>query len=623
MIGRVIGNTYRIVEKIGQGGMGAVYRAVDEVLEREVAVKAVRPDLAREPEIVERFRQEARTLARVSHPAIATIYSFLQEGEELFLIMELVRGRTLAEVLRAEGSLPWERAVGLLASALDGIERAHRMGIIHRDLKPENLMLTEDGLLKVMDFGIARAVGSGHLTRTGLLIGTLRYIAPEQIRGEEVDRRTDIYSLGIVLYEMLAGRVPFEGGNDYAILRAQIEDPPTPPVFHAPDLPAWLDRAVLKALAKERDDRFQTVEDLRSVLASRGAAQSPEDDLDATQLLREDQTRVPFRTPFPVPSQPTAAGSSPPRIPPPPARPAPQTTAASVPVPIPPPPAAAPSPVSGGSYRSISLDRPSSGVWKLALGAALVVLLAIAGAALWLGQEDGEPEAVADAAPADATAPDASGAPAPAGPQEPQPSGTEDRNPAAVSTSAPRQPTPQPVQEAPRTLPPAAEPTPSTSTEPPPAAADTSEPAPTTPEAPSPQPSGAAGELPADELKRVGGELQAGTARLFAAYQAFLETKNDAGQDITDDDEQLEEDLEALMDSAERFNGGLQGGGVLARLRGRSGTDMEQIRRRVSRLTERAQRVDALIASTQPGPEVRSQWQEVRGLWRRAVQILE
>ncbi|HEX6863410.1 MAG TPA: serine/threonine-protein kinase, partial [Thermoanaerobaculia bacterium] len=196
MIDRVLGNSYRIVEKVGEGGMGAVYRAVDLMLDRDVAIKAIRPELAREPEIVERFRSEARLLARVSHPAIATIYSFFQDGDDLFLAMEFVRGRSLSRVLESEGALPWDQAVRLLSAAMEGIEVAHRAGIIHRDLKPDNLMIGEAGNVKVMDFGIARAAGSGHLTRTGLLVGTLRYMAPEQIQGEEADHRVDIYALG-------------------------------------------------------------------------------------------------------------------------------------------------------------------------------------------------------------------------------------------------------------------------------------------------------------------------------------------------------------------------------------------------------------------------------------------
>jgi serine/threonine protein kinase len=271
MIGRVIGN-YRVVEKVGEGGMGAVYRAVDLMLERDVAIKAIRPELASEADVVERFRAEARMLARVSHTSIATIYAFFAEGNELFLAMEFVRGESLSQRLHQGGPLPWERAVPLFAVALEGIEQAHRAGIVHRDLKPDNLMITETGAVKVMDFGIARLVGSGRLTRTGLVIGTLRYMAPEQIRGQEADRRTDIYALGTVLYEMVTGRVPFDGNSDYLVLKAQIESHPAPPSSLQPGLPTWLDEAILKALAKDPADRFQTVEELRAYLLAQGFA---------------------------------------------------------------------------------------------------------------------------------------------------------------------------------------------------------------------------------------------------------------------------------------------------------------------------------------------------------------
>src|ERR1700674_4002878 len=270
MIDRVIGN-YRIVEKVGEGGMGTVYRAVDLMLEREVAIKAIRPELSREPEIVERFRAEAKMLARLSHPAIATIYSFFVEGDDLFLAMEFVRGSSLSKLLQSAGPLPWERAVPLLAGALDGIDQAHRVGIVHRDLKSDNLMVSESGTVKVMDFGIARLIGSSRLTRTGLLVGTLHYMAPEQIRGEDVDRRTDIYALGAVLYEMLTGRVPFQGASDYAVLKAHVEEHPAPPSAAMPGLPSWLDHAILKALAKAPAERFQTVEELRLFLLGQGS----------------------------------------------------------------------------------------------------------------------------------------------------------------------------------------------------------------------------------------------------------------------------------------------------------------------------------------------------------------
>src|ERR1700680_1907841 len=274
MIDRVIGN-YRIVEKVGEGGMGTVYRALDVMLEREVAIKAIRPELSREPEIVERFRVEAKMLARLSHPAIATIYSFFVDGDDVFLAMEFVRGCSLSALLKSAGPVPWERAVPLLAGALDGIEQAHRVGIVHRDLKSDNLMVTESGTVKVMDFGIARLIGSSRLTRTGLLVGTLHYMAPEQIRGEEVDRRTDVYALGAVLYETLTGRVPFQGSSDYAVLKAHVEESPAPPSAAMPGLPPWLDQAILKALAKAPAERFQTVEELRLYLQGQGSPAAP------------------------------------------------------------------------------------------------------------------------------------------------------------------------------------------------------------------------------------------------------------------------------------------------------------------------------------------------------------
>jgi eukaryotic-like serine/threonine-protein kinase len=317
MIDSVVGN-YRIAEKVGEGGMGAVYRAIDLMLEREVAIKAIRPELARDAEIVERFRAEAKLAARVSHPAIATIYSFFVEGEDLFLAMEFVRGRTLSRLLQESGPLPWEQAVALLDMALDGIDRAHRAGIVHRDLKPDNLMITELGTVKVMDFGIARATGTGRLTRTGLLIGTLRYMAPEQIRGEDVDRRTDVYSLGTVLYETLTGRVPFDGASDYAVLKAQVEDTPTPPSQTLPGLPSRLDQAILKALAKDPAERFQTVEEMRRFLLGQGsaaatlplaavaAAASTTTGLAWSRILAEQPTLA--TTPTPLPGKAPVAG---------------------------------------------------------------------------------------------------------------------------------------------------------------------------------------------------------------------------------------------------------------------------------------------------------------------------
>jgi serine/threonine protein kinase len=265
MIGSVVGS-YKITEKIGEGGMGAVFKGVDVMLEREVAIKMLRPELARNPQIVERFRTEAVTLAKLNHPYIATLYSFLRQGDDFFMVMEFVRGDTLDTVIRKTGPMAAERAVALFCQALEGIEHAHSQGIIHRDIKPANMMLAGDGAIKVMDFGIARVLGTDRLTKTGHLIGTVEYMSPEQIRGEETDGRSDVYSLGILLYEMLTGRVPFTSTSEYELMRRQIEDAPTPPRVFASQVPLAVEQIIMRALAKKPEARHQSAGEFRSLL---------------------------------------------------------------------------------------------------------------------------------------------------------------------------------------------------------------------------------------------------------------------------------------------------------------------------------------------------------------------
>jgi len=265
MIGAVAGN-YRIVDKIGEGGMGAVYRGFDIMLEREVAIKVLRPELARQPDIVERFRIEAVTLAKLNHPNIATLFSFFRQGDDYFMVMEFVRGETLENRLRRVGAIDSFTAVPIFCQALEGIEHAHRMGIIHRDIKPANMMLTDNGSIKVMDFGIARVLGSARMTKQGSIIGTIEYMSPEQVLGQETDWRSDIYSLGILLYEMLTGRVPFASDSEYKTMHCQIEVPPVPPRNLTPGIPAQIDAAILKALSKNPADRFTTAAEFRNAL---------------------------------------------------------------------------------------------------------------------------------------------------------------------------------------------------------------------------------------------------------------------------------------------------------------------------------------------------------------------
>jgi serine/threonine-protein kinase len=267
MIGQTIG-TYRIEQKVGEGGMGAVYRGRDLMLEREVAIKALRPELARQPELVARFRSEAVTLARLNHSHIATLYNFLRHGNDYFMVMEFVRGRTLEAIIRQTGAIETERAVRLFCQALAGIAHAHALGVIHRDIKPANLMLTESDEVKVMDFGIARVLGTARQTKTGRLIGTLEYMSPEQMRGQETDARSDLYSLGILLYEMLTGRVPFQSDSDYELMRAQVEDDPPPPRDFKGEIPLAVELAIMRALAKDPVARFQSATEFRAALIS-------------------------------------------------------------------------------------------------------------------------------------------------------------------------------------------------------------------------------------------------------------------------------------------------------------------------------------------------------------------
>jgi serine/threonine-protein kinase len=265
VIGTVVGN-YKIVEKIGEGGMGAVYKGIDLMLEREVAIKVLRPEFGSQPQVVERFRSEAVTLAKLNHPNIAILYSFFRQSAYFFMVLEYVRGETLDKIIEARGAMSCEEAIPLFCQALEGIDHAHRLGIVHRDIKPGNIMLTDTGILKVLDFGIARMLGTARMTKAGHLIGTIEYMSPEQIRGQEIDARSDIYSLGILLYEMLTGRVPFASDSEFELMRAQVEELPTPPREFAPHIPEDVEWSILCATDKDPEKRFQTAAAFRAAI---------------------------------------------------------------------------------------------------------------------------------------------------------------------------------------------------------------------------------------------------------------------------------------------------------------------------------------------------------------------
>ena len=266
MIGTTVGK-YRIVDKLGRGGMGTVYKAVDQTLDREVAIKVLNPDLT-DADVLKRFRGEAVTLARLNHAGIATIYELHHQDDELLMVMEFVRGETFHDLSDRLGPLAPPQAAHLCMQVLDALGHAHRGGVVHRDLKPANLMITEAGAVKVMDFGIARVLGSEHFTHGGYMMGTPAYMAPEQVLGREIDGRADLYSVGVVLYRLLTGKLPFSADTAISMVQMQISEPPTPILTFRPDLPDWCSAIVDRALSKSPSDRFQSAEEFRGALAA-------------------------------------------------------------------------------------------------------------------------------------------------------------------------------------------------------------------------------------------------------------------------------------------------------------------------------------------------------------------
>jgi len=264
MVGKTLGK-YRIVESLGRGGMGVVYKAVDETLDREVAIKVFSAELD-EQDVVTRFRTEATTLAKLNHPEIATIYELYRWESDLLMVMEYVRGETLEKLSHRSGTLPPERAAYLAAQVLGALDYAHRSGIVHRDLKPANVMVNDQGQVKVMDFGIARVLGAAHTTMDGFMMGTPAYMAPEQVLGQEVDPRADLYSVGVVFYRLLTGTLPFRSDTVMGMVQKQVSDQPTPARVHRADIPDWCETVLTRALAKLPAERFQTAEEFRQAL---------------------------------------------------------------------------------------------------------------------------------------------------------------------------------------------------------------------------------------------------------------------------------------------------------------------------------------------------------------------
>jgi serine/threonine-protein kinase len=286
MIGRTIGK-YRIVGQLGRGGAGIVYKAVDETLGRDVAVKTLNPDLGN-TDVMTRFRAEATILAKLNHPQIATIFELFREENELLMVMEFVRGETLDKLSERLGPIAPDRAAYLIDMILSALEHAHRAGVVHRDIKPANVMVTDEGGIKIMDFGIARVLGAEHKTIDFRLMGTPAYMSPEQVMGEEVDGRSDLYSVGVLFYRLLTGALPFSADTALGMLQRQIRDNPTPVHVHRPSLPAWCDQIVQRALSKTPADRFQSAEEFRDAL-TRATGPLPASDYARTFALVDGQ----------------------------------------------------------------------------------------------------------------------------------------------------------------------------------------------------------------------------------------------------------------------------------------------------------------------------------------------
>jgi eukaryotic-like serine/threonine-protein kinase len=300
--GDLIADRYELEELVGTGGMSSVFRARDQQLEREVAIKILHQHYADDPEYLERFRREARAVARLSHPNIVTVIDRGDDGSRQFIVFEHVEGENLKELVVRSGRLPVRPALELALAVADGLAFAHDHGLVHRDVKPQNVLLSNEGEVKVTDFGIARSLHVEHgVTQTGTVLGTGEYLAPEQASGQPVSPATDVYSLGVVLWELLAGEVPFQGENFVAVALRHVNEPPPHLRERRPDVSPRLDAAVDRALAKDPAHRFPSMkafaQELRACLAEDAGDVAPVADAELTLVTPPARTgtRAPAR----------------------------------------------------------------------------------------------------------------------------------------------------------------------------------------------------------------------------------------------------------------------------------------------------------------------------------------
>ncbi len=274
--GKLLGNRYELIEKIGNGGMATVYKAKCHVLNRYVAVKILRDEFTTDEEFIKRFNVEAQAVACFSHPNIVSVYDVGNEGNLYYIVMELVKGKTLKEIIVEDGAIGWKWSVKVAIQIASALETAHKNGIIHRDIKPHNIIITEDGIAKVTDFGIAKAVSNSTITAFGTTIGSVHYFSPEHAKGRNTDEKSDLYSLGVVMYEMVTGRVPFDADTPVSVALKHMQEEPVEPIVINPEIPLSVNKIIMKAMQKDPELRYANATEMLKDLNR--ALKNPEED---------------------------------------------------------------------------------------------------------------------------------------------------------------------------------------------------------------------------------------------------------------------------------------------------------------------------------------------------------
>ena len=262
LIGKMLNNRYEILEKIGNGGMAVVYKAKCHVLNRYVAIKILKDEFTTDSDFIKKFNTEAQSAASLTHPNIVQIYDVCNEDNLYYIVMELIQGKTLKEIITEDGVLSWKWSVNIAIQIASALETAHKNNIIHRDIKPHNIIITEDGIAKVTDFGIAKAVSNSTITAFGTTIGSVHYFSPEHARGGYTDAKSDLYSLGIVMYEMLTGKVPFDADTPVSVALKQVQEEPIDPMNYNNNIPISVNRIILKAMQKDPNLRYQNATEM-------------------------------------------------------------------------------------------------------------------------------------------------------------------------------------------------------------------------------------------------------------------------------------------------------------------------------------------------------------------------